>query len=129
MISPIISCLSFRRRCISIGAPTLGPSPQQFNLTEARRPEKPSRRSAFFDCHSNGHTNKATHLAPDARPEESRHRIVTPSLRGVQIQRLFGSQRALKTIEDFTQFEQAGAYFDGDNVIAAKKGLNPLRSE
>jgi cytochrome c peroxidase len=35
-------------------------------------------------------------------------------------------QRALKTIEDFTQFEQAGADFDGDHVIAAKKGLNPL---
>jgi len=99
---------------------------QQFNLTEDRRSELPSRGSACFDCHSNGHTNKATHLAPDARPEESRHRVVTPTLRGVQIQRLFGSQRALKTIEDFTQFEQAGAYFDGDHVIAAKKGLNPL---
>jgi cytochrome c peroxidase len=99
---------------------------QQFNLTEDRRSEKPSRGSACFDCHSNGHTNKATHLAPDARPQESRHRIVTPTLRGVQIQRLFGSQRALKTIEDFTQFEQAGAYFDGDQVIAAKKGMNPL---
>jgi cytochrome c peroxidase len=99
---------------------------QQFNETEDRRSEKPSRGAACFDCHSNGHTNKATHLAPDARPQESRHRIVTPSLRGVQIQRLFGSQRALKTIEDFTEFEQAGAYFDGDHVIAAKKGLNPL---
>jgi cytochrome c peroxidase len=99
---------------------------QQFNLTEDRRSEKPSRGAACFDCHSNGHTNKATHLAPDARPEESRHRIVTPTLRGVQIQRLFGSQRALKTIEDFTQFEQAGAYFDGDHVIAAKKGVNHL---
>jgi cytochrome c peroxidase len=99
---------------------------QQFNETEDRRTEKPSRGATCFDCHSNGHTNKATHLAPDARPQESRHRIVTPSLRGVQIQRLFGSQRALKTIEDFTEFEQAGAYFDGDHVIAAKKGLNPL---
>jgi cytochrome c peroxidase len=99
---------------------------QQFNETEDRRSEKPSRGAACFDCHSNGHTNKATHLAPDARPQESRHRIVTPPLRGVQIQRLFGSQRALKTVEDFTQFEQAGAYFDGDHVIAAKKGLNPL---
>ena len=99
---------------------------QQYNETEDRRTEKPSRGAACFDCHSNGHTNKATHLAPDARPQESRHRIVTPPLRGVQIQRLFGSQRALKTIEDFTQFEQAGAYFDGDHVIAAKKGLNPL---
>jgi cytochrome c peroxidase len=99
---------------------------QQFNETEDRRSAQPSRGASCFDCHSNGHTNKATHLAPDARPQESRHRIVTPSLRGVQIQRLFGSQRALKTIEDFTEFEQAGAYFDGDHVIAAKKGLNPL---
>jgi cytochrome c peroxidase len=99
---------------------------QQFNETEDRRSEEPSRGAACFDCHSNGHTNKATHLAPDARPQESRHRIVTPTLRGVQIQRLFGSQRALKTVEDFTQFEQAGAYFDGDHVIAAKKGMNPL---
>src|SRR5260370_1359697 len=82
---------------------------QQFNETEDRRSEKPSRGATCFDCHSNGHTNKATHLAPDARPQESRHRVVTPSLRGVQIQRLFGSQRALKTVEDFTQFEQAGA--------------------
>jgi cytochrome c peroxidase len=99
---------------------------QQFNQTEDRRTELPSRGVTCFDCHSNGHTNKATHLAPDARPQESRHRIDTPTLRGAQIQRLFGSQRALKTIEDFTQFEQAGAYFDGDHVIAAKKGMNPL---
>jgi cytochrome c peroxidase len=99
---------------------------QQYNQTEDRRTELTSRGASCFDCHSNGHTNKATHLAPDARPQESRHRIVTPTLRGVQIQRLFGSQRALKTVEDFTQFEQAGAYFDGDQVIAAKKGMNPL---
>ena len=99
---------------------------QQYNETEDRRTEKPSRGATCFDCHSNGHTNKATHLAPDARPQESRHRIVTPPLRAVQVQRLFGSQRALKTVEDFTQFEQAGAYFDGDHVIGAKKGLNIL---
>ncbi len=41
-------------------------------------------------------------------------------------QRLFGSQRALKSVEDFTEFEQRAAYFDGDPVIAAKKGVNPL---
>jgi cytochrome c peroxidase len=51
---------------------------QQYNQTEDRRTEKPSRGATCFDCHSNGHTNKATHLAPDARPQESRHRIVTP---------------------------------------------------
>ena len=99
---------------------------QQYNETEDRRTEQVSRGAACFDCHSNGHTNKATHLAPDARPQESRHRIVTPPLRGVQIQRLFGSQRALKSVEAFTEFEQSGAYFDGDQVIAAKKGVNFL---
>ena len=99
---------------------------QQFNLTEDRRSERPSRGVACFDCHSNGHTNAATHLAGDTRPQEFRHRLDTPSLRGVNIQRLFGSQRALKSVEDFTEFEQRGAYFDGDPVIATKKGVNIL---
>lgn len=99
---------------------------QQFNQTEDRRSAKPSRGVACFDCHANGHTNKATHLVGDIRPQEFRHRINTPSLRGLNIQRLFGSQRALKTVEDFTEFEQRAAYFDGDPVIATKKGVNIL---
>jgi cytochrome c peroxidase len=99
---------------------------QQFNLTGDRRSERPSTGATCFDCHANGHTNGAYHLAPDARPEAHRHRINTPTLRGVNMQRLFGSQRALKTIEDFTEFEQRGAYFDGDHVIGTKKGLNIL---
>lgn len=99
---------------------------QQFNQTEDRRSEKPSRGVTCFDCHVNGHTNGATHLVGDIRPQEFRHRLDTPSLRGVNIQRLFGSQRALKTIEDFTEFEQRAAYFDGDPVIAQKKGINIL---
>jgi cytochrome c peroxidase len=99
---------------------------QQFNQTKDRRSERPSRGVACFDCHANGHTNASTHLAGDTRPQESRHRIDTPSLRGVNIQRLFGSQRALKSVEDFTEFEQRAAYFDGDPVIATKKGVNPL---
>lgn len=99
---------------------------QQFNQTEDRRTVAPSRGVACFDCHSNGHTNKATHLVGDIRPQEFRHRINTPSLRGLNIQRLFGSQRALKTVEDFTEFEQRAAYFDGDPVIATKKGVNIL---
>jgi cytochrome c peroxidase len=55
-----------------------------------------------------------------------RHRIDTPSLRGAHIQQLFGSQRALMSVEDFTEFEQRAAYFDGDPVLATKKGINPL---
>jgi cytochrome c peroxidase len=99
---------------------------QQFNQTEDRRSARPSRGVTCFECHANGHTNASTHLAGDVRPQEFRHRIDTPTLRGVHIQRLFGSQRALKTVEDFTQFEQRGAYFDGDPVIATKKGVNIL---
>jgi cytochrome c peroxidase len=105
----------------------LTPFPQQqFNQTEDRRTVRPSRGVACFDCHANGHTNASTHLIGDIRPQEFRRRIDTPSLRGVNIQRLFGSQRALKTVEDFTEFEQRAAYFDGDPVIATKKGVNPL---
>ena len=55
-------------------------------------------------------------------PQEFRHRIDTPSLRGVNLQRVFGSQRALSSVEDFTEFEQRAAYFDGDPVIAASTG-------
>src|SRR3984893_3175980 len=99
---------------------------QQFNKSEDRRTEPPSRGLACLDCHANGHTNRATHLVGDIRPQEFRHRINTPSLRGVNEQRLFGSQRSLKTVEDFTEFEQRAAYFDGDPVIAMKKGVNIL---
>lgn len=99
---------------------------QQFNQTEDRRSALPSRGVTCFDCHVNGHTNAATHLVGDIRPQPFRHRIDTPSLRGVNVQRLFGSQRALKTVEDFTEFEQRAAYFDGDPVIATKKGVNIL---
>lgn len=99
---------------------------QQFNATEDRRTDRPSLGVTCFDCHANGHTNGANHLVGDIRPQEFRHRIETPTLRGVNIQRLFGSQRALKTVEDFTEFEQRAAYFDGDHAMAAKKGVNVL---
>lgn len=99
---------------------------QQFNATEDRKSEKPSLGVACFDCHANGHTDAATHLVGDIRPQSHRNRLDTPSLRGVNIQRLFGSQRALKSVEDFTEFEQRAAYFDGDPVIATKKGANIL---
>jgi cytochrome c peroxidase len=101
---------------------------QQFNPTYDRKTEKPAGMQgvACFDCHVNGHTSAATHLVGDIRPQAHRRRIDTPSLRGVHIQRLFGSQRALKTVEDFTEFEQRAAYFDGDTLSSAAKGINPL---
>jgi cytochrome c peroxidase len=103
------------------------PFPQaQFNATDDRRSLEPHLGVACFDCHANGHTNAATHTVGDIRPNEHRHRIDTPSLRGVNIQRLFGSQRAMKSVEDFTEFEQRAAYFDGDPVQAQRKGVNIL---
>jgi len=101
---------------------------QQFNATADRKTEKPDgmRGVTCFDCHVNGHTSGAAHLAGDVRPQENRRRIETPSLRGVNIQRLFGSQRALHSVEDFTEFEQRAAYFDGDPVLATKKGVSIL---
>lgn len=99
---------------------------QQFNATVDRRTDRPGFGVTCFDCHVNGHTNGAAHLVGDIRPQAFRRRIETPTLRGVNIQRLFGSQRALRSVEDFTEFEQRAAYFDGDPVIATKKGFNPL---
>jgi cytochrome c peroxidase len=99
---------------------------QQFNATDDRRSLHPSQGVACFDCHANGHTVAATHTVGDIRPNEFRHRIDTPTLRGLNIQRLFGSQRALKTVEDFTEFEQRAAYFDGIPADAARKGTNVL---
>jgi cytochrome c peroxidase len=99
---------------------------QQFNATLDRRALAASQGVACFDCHQNGHTNAATHTVGDIRPNEHRHRIDTPSLRGLNIQRLFGSQRALKTVEDFTEFEQRAAYFDGIPADATRKGTNVL---
>ena len=101
---------------------------QQFNATDDRKTERNDGMLgvACLDCHVNGHTSGATHLVGDIRPQENRRRIETPTLRGVNIQRLFGSQRALRSIEDFTEFEQRAAYFDGDPVIATKKGVNIL---
>ncbi|MCF6159192.1 MAG: cytochrome B6 [wastewater metagenome] len=102
----------------------LTPFPQQeFNQTEDRRSEHPSLGAACFDCHVNGHTNGSIELQQDIRPQAFRKRLDTPTIRGVHVQRLFGLQRSIQTIEDFTEFEQRTAYFDGDTATAEKKGV------
>lgn len=99
---------------------------QQFNATADRKVDEPSTGVTCFDCHANGHTNASFHLNPDTRPQALRFRIDTPSLRGMFDQQIHGSKRALRSVEDFTEFEQRTAYFDGDQVTAAKKGMNVL---
>lgn len=109
----------------------LTPFPQQqFNQTEDRKVREPSLGVTCLDCHVNGHTNATFHLNPDTRPQRNRFRIDTVSLRGMFNQQIHGSKRSLRSVEDFTEFEQRTAYFDGDHVTAAKKGVHlPNRSD
>lgn len=103
----------------------LTPFPQQqFNQTDDRKVDAQSLGVACLDCHANGHTNAAFHLNPDNRPQAARFRIDTVSPRGMFNQQVHGSKRSLRSVEDFTEFEQRTAYFDGDHVTAAKKGVN-----
>ena len=95
---------------------------QQFNLTDDRKTAAPTRGVSCFDCHVNGHTTGQFHLTPDVRPQMTRMRIETVSLRGMYNQQIHGSKRSLRSLEDFTQFEQHSAYFDNDMASAEKKG-------
>lgn len=101
----------------------LTPLPQEeFNPTDDRKSEMPSLGVTCFDCHVNGHTTGQFHLNPDDRPQERRFRLDTVSLRGLFNQQIHGSKRSLRSVEDFTEFEERTAYFNGDQVHAFKKG-------
>ena len=103
----------------------LTPFPQEeFNQTEDRKSEDQSLGVTCLDCHTNFHTNAAFHQTPDVRPQAARFRLDTVSLRGMFNQQIHGSKRSLRSIEDFTQFEQRTAYFNGDHVSAQRKGIN-----
>jgi cytochrome c peroxidase len=103
----------------------LTPFPQEeFNQTEDRKVAEQSLGVTCLDCHSNFHSNAAFHLTPDVRPQAARFRLDTVSLRGMFNQRIHGSKRSLRSVEDFTQFEQRTAYFNGDHVSAQRKGVN-----
>ncbi len=101
----------------------LTPFPQEeFNQTDDRKVADPQFGVACLDCHANFNTNGAFHLNPDTRPQARRFRIDTTSLRGLFNQQIHGSKRSLRSVEDFTEFEQRTAYFNGDHVSADKKG-------
>src|SRR5438132_4661631 len=103
----------------------LTPFPQQqFNQTDDRKTGVQSLGVACLDCHSNGHTNAAFHQNPDNRPQAARFRIDTVSLRGLLNQLIHGYMSSPRSIEDYPEIELRTAYFDGDHVTAAKKGLN-----
>ena len=101
----------------------LTPLPQEeFNATDDRKSAHASLGVTCLDCHVNGHTTAQFHLNPDDRPQHRRFRLDTTSLRGVSQQQIHGSKRSLRSVEDFTEFEQRTAYFNGDPIHAFKKG-------
>jgi cytochrome c peroxidase len=103
------------------------PFPQEeFNATDDRKSAAPSLGVTCLDCHVNGHTTGQFHLNPDDRPQARRFRLDTVSLRGLYNQQIHGSKRSLRSVEDFTEFEQRTAYFNGDPIRAMKKGMNIL---
>ena len=105
----------------------LTPFPQEeFNPTDDRKSVEASLGVTCFDCHVNGHTTGQFHLNPDDRPQQRRLRLDTTSLRGVFNQQIHSSKRSLRSIEDFTEFEQRTAYFNGDPIHAMKKGFVQL---
>jgi len=105
----------------------LTPFPQEeFNPTDDRKSLEPTLGVTCLDCHINGHTTGQFHLSPDIRPQERRFRLDTVSLRGLFNQQIHGSKRSLRSVEDFTEFEQRTAYFNGDEIHAIKKGMNIL---
>jgi cytochrome c peroxidase len=99
------------------------PFPQQeFNLIDDRRTDLPQMGVACFDCHINGHTSGSIEILPDDRPQPFRRRGDTVSLRGLFEDQIFGSKRAIETVDDFSEFEEKTAYFDGDITQPKKKG-------
>jgi cytochrome c peroxidase len=101
-------------------------SQEEFNLTHDRKTVKPSLGVACLDCHVNFHTTGQFHLNPDTRPQLDRLRLDTVSLRGMFNQQIHGSKRSIRSVEDFTEFEQRTAYFNGDQIRAIKKGMNVI---
>lgn len=90
----------------------LRPSPTTwFNQTHHRVTAQPSAGVSCFSCHVNGHTNAAIELAPDARPNQARLRVDTPSMRGNYNFMQLSSKRSIRSMDHFAEVEE---YFDGD---------------
>lgn len=95
-----------------------------FNQTTHRVTAEPSTGVACFSCHVNGHTNGAFELAPDSRPQLSRLRVGTPSMRGNYNLMQFASKRSVRSMDHFAEIEE---YFDGDPGIMQQIGPRSIQ--
>jgi cytochrome c peroxidase len=90
----------------------LRPTPSTwFNQTEHRVTAGPSAGVSCLACHVNGHTNGAIELTPDARPNEARLRVDTPTMRGNFNLMQLSLKRSVRSLDHFCEVEE---YFDGD---------------
>jgi cytochrome c peroxidase len=94
-----------------------------FNQTKHRLTKAPTRGTACFDCHVNGHTNGAIALDPATRPTLMRTRVDTPTLRGNHNNLLFSSRRSIRSTAHFSEVEE---YFDGDIALQPQIGGRQL---
>ncbi|HEY1380018.1 MAG TPA: hypothetical protein VGF55_24660, partial [Gemmataceae bacterium] len=94
-----------------------------FNQTKHRVTANPSRGTACFDCHVNGHTNGAIAMDPAVRPTLLRPRVDTPSLRGNHNNLVFSSRRSIRSLDHFAEVEE---YFDGDIALQPQLGGRQL---
>jgi cytochrome c peroxidase len=94
-----------------------------FNQTKHRLTKEPTRGTACFDCHVNGHTNGAIEMDPGVRPTLMRTRLDTPTLRGNHNNLLFSSRRSIRSTNHFSEVEE---YFDGDISLQPQIGGRQL---
>ena len=82
----------------------------------------PSGTRSMTVSHRVGGRSKPNNTCPP--PMAARFRLDTTSLRSLYNQQIDGSKRSLRSVEDFSEFEQRTAYFNGDHVSATRKGVN-----
>ena len=105
----------------------LRPSPTTwFNHTTHRVTMSPSKGVACMDCHVNGHTNGAFELGPDSRPNMSRLRVDTPTMRGNFNLMQLSSKRSIRSMDHFSEVEE---YFDGDPGMQQAIGPRAVKRE
>ena len=94
-----------------------------------RRPQEPA--SPSWASPASTATSTATPpasstSAPTSAPRSGGSGSTPPACAGVFNQQIHGSKRSLRSVEDFTEFEQRTAYFNGDPIRAMKKGFQEL---
>lgn len=97
-----------------------------FNHTTHRVTMSPSKGVSCMDCHVNGHTNGAFELGPDSRPNMSRLRTDTPTMRGNFNLMQLSSKRSVRSMDHFAEIEE---YFDGDPGMQQAIGPRAVKRE